>query len=167
MVQPEARWVFKICDIIYINGIVELGEGGIFRTGDVWERNISKLPRSCDISLWIELIFITKWMIDMFTMHVWDNQKLEKYSRYTNVIHINGIHMLWRGTFQNRGCLRTQYAVLRLLLFSQCTSINRVVIDYQMDVKLIDLFGMHVSDNPKLEKYSRYVIQFISMGYIY
>ena len=75
--------------------------------------------------------------------------------------------MLWRGTFQNGGCLRTQYAILRLPQFSQYTSINRVVIDYQMDVKLIDLFGMHVWDNPKLEKYSRYVIQFTSMGYVY
>ena len=34
-----------------------------------------------------------------------------------------------------------------------------VVIDYQMDVYLIDLFDMHVWDNPKLEKYSRYTEQ--------
>ena len=71
--------------------------------------------------------------------------------------------MLWRGTFQNGGCLRTAICSSEVAPILTMYSINRVVIDGC----LIDCFVWHVSDNPKLEKYSRYVIQFISMGYIY
>ena len=62
-----------------------------------------------------------------------------------------------RGVFENAICSSEVAPILTMY------SINRVVIDGC----LIDCFVWHVSDNPKLEKYSRYVIQFISMGYIY
>ena len=60
-----------------------------------------------------------------------------------NVIHINGIHMLWRGTFQNRGCLRTQYAVLMLSLFSQLMYLYQSRSYWLLNGCLIDWFVWH------------------------
>ena len=79
--QSEARNILQICNIICVNGIHILNGGIIFITVYVWERNMLfwGCPRSHDVPIWIIQLLITKFMFDMFKMHLWDNQKIEKW----------------------------------------------------------------------------------------
>ena len=60
------------------------------------------------------------------------------------------------GHFQNGGCLRMYYTVLRMAPFSRCNIVDRLF--FFINKWIFYMFRMHVSGNHKVEKYSRYVI---------
>ena len=103
----------------------------------------------------VDFILITTWMLYMFRMHIWDNQNLEKYCRYVTMKAIcrgggGGGH------FQNGGCLRMYYTVLRMSPFSRCTISDRL---FFINKWMFHMFRMHVLGNHKVEeKYSRYAM---------
>ena len=60
--------------------LLEIHMLGIFRMGDIWACNIPFW--ACLVSGDVLRIVCDNCMCDMFRIHIWYNQKLDKYSRY-------------------------------------------------------------------------------------
>ena len=124
--QSEARNILQICNIICINGIHISNGRIIFITGYVCERNMLfwRCTRSHDVPIWIIQLLITKFMFDMFKMHIqWYDLYyiyLEYYSRLsqTYILNMPIIHLLSRTeqfleVHPEHGATSERYSILK------------------------------------------------------